>query len=193
MAKKSTNSGHLQTGHLVTVAEFAKHRGVSHGSVVAALRNKTIAYANATERLIDRELASELMDAANARAGKINTTGDDGSDLASTSARLNVARADREEAQAVIAQLKAAQMRGELIAVADLAPVLYSLARVLRERLMSSAQRLGPILAAEPRAVRCTLAIEREVGAALTEFAEGIPTALASVAKQTTAAAETGE
>jgi len=132
-----------------------------------------------------------LLDAAIARSGKNTGTGDDGSDLASTSARLNVARADREEAQAVIAQLKAAQMRGELIAVADLAPVLYGLARVLRERLMSSAQRLGPILAAEPRAVRCTLAIEREVGAALTEFAEGIPTALASVAKQTTAAAET--
>ena len=193
MAKKSTNPANIQPPAMMTVAEYAKHRGVSHGSVVAALRNRTIEYANGKDRLIDPRAADPLLDAAIARSGKNTGTGDDGSDLASTSARLNVARADREEAQAVIAQLKAAQMRGELIAVADLAPVLYSLARVLRERLMSSAQRLGPILAAEPRAVRCTLAIEREVGAALTEFAEGIPTALASVAKQTTAAAETGE
>jgi hypothetical protein len=191
MAKKSTNPANIQPPAMMTVAEFAKHRGVSHGSVVAALRNRTIEYANGKDRLIDPQAADPLLDAAIARSGKNTGTGDDGSDLASTSARLNVARADREEAQAVIAQLKAAQMRGELIAVADLAPVLYGLARVLRERLMSSAQRLGPILAAEPRAVRCTLAIEREVGAALTEFAEGIPTALASVAKQTTAAAET--
>ena len=178
MAKKVTNSGKLQNGHLMTVAEFAKHRGVSHGSVVAALRNKTIAYANATERLIDRDLASDLMDAANARAGKVDAS----DDLASTSARLNVARADREEGMAELAKLKAAQMRGELIAVADLQPVLFGLARVLRERLMTSAQRLGPVLAAEPRAVRCTLAIEREVGAALTEFVDTIPTALATIA-----------
>ena len=181
MAKKVTKPAELRAGHLMTVAEYAEHRGVSHGSVTAALRNKTIAYADAKNRLIDCQVADGLMDSALARSGRLAPKGGSG-DVEDATVRLTIAKADREEGMAELAQLKAAQMRGELIAVADLQPVLFGLARVLRERLMASAQRLGPVLAAEPRAVRCTLAIEREIGAALTEFADTIPTALATIA-----------
>lgn len=181
MAKKLNNNAGPASGQWMTVAEYAKHRGISHGSVVGALRNKTISYANANERLIDQPAADALMDAALARSGRLTPKGGSG-DVEDATVRLTIAKADREEGMAELAQLKAAQMRGELIAVADLQPVLFGLARVLRERLMASAQRLGPVLAAEPRAVRCTLAIEREIGAALTEFADTIPTALATIA-----------
>lgn len=180
MVKKVTKPAELRAGHLMTVAEYAEHRGVSHGSVTAALRNKTIAYADAKNRLIDCQVADSLMDSALARSGRLTPKGGSG-DVEDATVRLTIAKADREEGMAELAQLKAAQMRGELIAVADLQPVLFGLARVLRERLKASAQRLGPVLAAEPRAVRCTLAIEREIDAALTEFADNIPTALETI------------
>jgi len=100
------------------------------------------------------------------------------------STRLTKAKTEREEAEAEIKRLKAAQLRGELVRVDDLAQPLYALGRVLRERLQSMANRLGPVLAAEPRATRCSLAIQREVAAALDEFAAEIPRTIEQVAKR---------
>jgi len=170
---------------LLTLREYCEHKQVTHGALQQLLRDGVIRYANPVKRLLDPAECDQLIDAALARAGKARAAQDgDGGDLIAMSTRLTKAKTEREEAEAEIKRLKAAQLRGELVRVDDLAQPLYALGRVLRERLQSMANRLGPVLAAEPRATRCSLAIQREVAAALDEFAAEIPRTIEQVAKR---------
>ena len=170
---------------LLTLRQYCEHKQVTHGALQQLLRDGVIRYANPVKRLLDPAECDALIDAALARAGKQRAAQDgDGSDLIAMSTRLTKAKTEREEAEAEIKRLKAAQLRGDLVRVDDLAQPLYALGRVLRERLQAMADRLGPILAAEPRATRCSLAIQREVSAALDEFAAEIPRTIEQVAKR---------
>jgi len=193
MAKKASDKAELQTQQLVTAAELAERLGITRHNVLSYVSRKVIVYADVRKKLLDPVECETAIRTVQAMSGKTDqiiglagaqTDADSsGGGLQSMAERLTVARVQREEADAELKRLKAAQLRGELVAVSDLQDALVGLGRVLRERLLAIPPRLGPVLAAEPRAVRCSLAVQQEITAALAEFTDSIPTLIASVAK----------
>lgn len=193
MAKKASDTAQLQRPQLVTAAELAERLGITRHNVLSYVSRKVIVYADVRKKLLDPVACETAIRTVQAMSGKtdqiIGLSGaDDGADkpasgLQGMAERLTAARVQREEADAELKRLKAAQLRGELVAVADLQDALVGVGRVLRERLLAIPPRLGPVLAAEPRAVRCSLAVQQEIVAALAEFTDSIPTLIASVAK----------
>ena len=193
MAKKVSDKADLQTKQLVTAAELAERLGITRHNVLSYVSRKVIVYADVRKKLLDPVECETAIRTVQAMSGKTDqiiglagaqTDADStGGGLQSMAERLTVARVQREEADAELKRLKAAQLRGELVAVSDLQDALVGLGRVLRERLLAIPPRLGSVLAAEPRAVRCSLAVQQEITAALAEFTDSIPTLIASVAK----------
>lgn len=75
----------------------------------------------------------------------------------------HVAKTAREAAEAKIAQLKLAQMRGDLIDREQVRKAAFSVTRVVRDQLLALPSRVAPLLAAENSASACYDMLDREL------------------------------
>lgn len=87
------------------------------------------------------------------------------------------ARRRREAAEASIAELKEAELRGELVRRAAVEREMASRLVALRESLEALADRLGALVAAEPDAQACRRLLRDEHRTALASFATRIEAA----------------
>jgi hypothetical protein len=168
---------------LMTQAEYAKHRGVSAVAVhkaVAAGRISTI------DGKIDPAVAS-IQWAANTRAraptkrpeSPTQPPASESAPPAADDPAPGVkaddywdARSRRETAEAAIAEMKEAEMRGTLIR-ADAARAAWATkVTAARDALLQIPSRLAPVLAAEADMERVTELLEGELRAALLQLSD---------------------
>jgi hypothetical protein len=84
----------------------------------------------------------------------------------------HVAKTLREATEAKIAQLKLAELSGELIRVADVRSAYAKRAAGLREALLQLPSRLAPVMAAESDQARCYQLLEQELHEVLQQITE---------------------
>jgi hypothetical protein len=77
--------------------------------------------------------------------------------------RYHVAKTIREAAEAQIAKLRLAQMRGELIERAEVKRAAFAVLRTMRDQLLAVPARLAPLLAAEADPSACYALLDREL------------------------------
>lgn len=154
--------------NLITQAEYAKHRGVSEPAVSKAIKAGRIS-------LIDGKIdpvAADAQWARNSRARahvgtsqhqRVGADADDGPGAEDYWA----SRSRRENAEADIATMKAAEMRGELVRKADVDRASFEAARSLRDGIANCSKRLGATVAVLATPDECAGAIERELRALL--------------------------
>lgn len=144
---------------LMSQAEYARHRGCTDAAVTFAIRDGRIA-------LVDGKIDAVKADAE--WAARTDTTYQAGD----KSPTLAASRARKTAAEAQIAEMKAAQTRGELIEVASASRAWYSAARVLRERLLALPDRAGPALGLTAEQVT---GLRGELVRELTELSDTMP------------------
>lgn len=154
---------------LLTQAEYARHRKVSAVAVHKAVKAGRI---NLVNGKIDQEEADRLWKERSqsrprtlADGGKqadpppVSGADDEGGDP--TPADYFAERARRERAEADIAEMKAAQLRKELVPVADVERQWSGEAGRVREAFLQLADRLAPVLEMRPIGfIRQTLDVE---------------------------------
>jgi hypothetical protein len=79
-----------------------------------------------------------------------------------TGTGYDVSRAAREAAEASMAEMKLAEMRGMYLLKADVADAIFEIARALRDGLTNSARRIAAEVAAVTTAEECEDVIDRE-------------------------------
>lgn len=100
----------------------------------------------------------------------------DGSiDTSSAPVSYHVAKAMREAAEARMAQLKLAELRGELIRTEVVRAGMASILTSTRDRLMQLPARLAPVLAAETDQGKVHDLVRDEIHAALSQIANAGP------------------
>lgn len=122
----------------MTVAEFARHRSVSVGTVGKAVTSGRV------EKGPDGKIDVAKADAywhALTKAGSGR-----GADEQAGPPELAAARLRRELANADLAELKAGEIRGELVSTAIVQATWHAAARVLRERLLALPAQIAPLL-----------------------------------------------
>lgn len=141
----------------VTIADYAKHRGLSAQAVMNAINQGHIQAEKRGHRVWINKKQADI-DWANNRA----TRGD--KDGTSTYAK---ARAIREQATAELAVLKVAEEKRKLVRVETVEREGFEVARSIRNALLNIPQKIAPEVAAEvdPHAVE--LIIQREIVQAL--------------------------
>ena len=87
-----------------------------------------------------------------------------------TATSYHVAKTLREAAEARIAQLKLAELKGELIRVDAIRSALSSVISAAREALLQIPARLAPVVAAESDPAAVHQAIDKEIHAALAQL-----------------------
>jgi hypothetical protein len=85
---------------------------------------------------------------------------------------FHIAKTLREAAEAQIARLKLAEMRGKFLIKEDFERYLYNAGRMLRDTLSNCARRVGAEVAGLSTAEECEAVIDREHRAALASFAQ---------------------
>lgn len=168
---------------LITQAEYARRRGVDPTTVRDAIRAGRIS-------LIDGRIDPAVADvqwARNTRA-RVKTAppagapagghGGAGHSAAGTDRAGEpltaggesdywVSRASRERAEAAIAELKLAEMQGDLVRAADVRREVGQQASALREALLQIDARLAPLVAIESDVSRCQALIREELRSVL--------------------------
>jgi phage terminase Nu1 subunit (DNA packaging protein) len=89
-------------------------------------------------------------------------------------------RARREAAEAEMAEMKQAEMQGALIRTEAVRSAWAAKITVARDALLQIPARVGPLVAAEPDLVACTLILENAIHAALTQLSSGSDLSVAS-------------
>jgi hypothetical protein len=84
----------------------------------------------------------------------------------------HVAKTLREAAEAQIARLKLAEMKGQFLVKADFERHLFNAGRMLRDTLTNCARRIGAEVSGLATAEECEAVIDREHRAALASFAQ---------------------
>lgn len=146
---------------LMSQAEYARHRGCTEAAVTFAVRDGRIT-------LIDGKIDAVKADAE--WAARTDTTYQSGD----KSPTLAASRARKTAAEAQIAEMKAAQTRGELVEVASASRAWYSAARVLRERLLALPDHAGPALGLTAEQVT---GLRGELVRVLTDLSDTMPEA----------------
>ena len=162
-------SAQSTSAHKVRQAELARMLGVTRQSINELVKRGAIPID--ADGLIDVELAKAALLArvhpgAKTIAGT-TTPADkpakeptDQTDDAGTS--YHVAKTLREAAEAQIARLKLAEMRGEVVKKTEVDRAAFDAARALRDGLTNCARRLGATVAVLTTPDECAAAIERE-------------------------------
>jgi len=167
--------------HLITQAEYARRRGVAKSAVAKAVSEQRISLINGK---IDPAVADiQWAHNTRARADSGRSTTDLISTPGATSAPLTAQtppdqaaassgaasepgyakfRARREEADAQIAEMTAAKMRGAMLMREDVDRAMFEIGRDLRDRLTSCGRRIASEVAAISTAEACETVIERE-------------------------------
>ena len=172
--------------NLMTMAEYARHRGCSRVAVGKAVKAGRISLVNG---LIDRTVA-DIQWLANSRARAsasqpgqlpLQATGDvqppaqasagggggDEQGPAPRDADYMVSRTRRETAEAELAELKLAEQYGQLIRVDAVKAAVASVFSAARDALLQIPARLGPQLAAESDASKAQTMLHSEIHQAL--------------------------
>lgn len=170
---------------LLTQAEYArsrKERGLPGGSREAVRRavDEGRISAFGSDKLVDQQLADAQWErntrarvsqgAAPAQAGLALAAdpGSAGVDAGQAPARAAADpsymqfRARREEADAQIAEMNAAKMRGAMLMREDVDRAMFEIGRELRDRLTACARRVASEVAALGTAEACEAVIDRE-------------------------------
>ena len=173
----------------MTQKEYARHRGCSPVSVHKAIRAGRIS-------LIDGKIDPAVADiqwAANSRARAparkavdlvaVSTSSPSPGDAAPPDAAVSPpadgnpndywdARSRRETAEAAIAEMKEAEMRGTLIRADSVRTSWANKISTARDALLQIPHRLAPVLAAETEIERVAELIEAELRQALLQLSE---------------------
>ncbi len=162
---------------LMTQSEYAKHRGVSRVAVHHAIRDSRI-------MLIDGKIDPNVADiqwAANTRA-RVRNAGSDPAPIAPLPAGPIVAgdaeprisyeeaRRRRELAEASIAEMKQAELSGDLIRTDAVRAAWAGKITSTRDALLQIPARLSPQLAAESDLVAVTALLEGEIRMVLSDL-----------------------
>lgn len=159
--------------NLITLADYAKHRGCSKAAVTKAAQAGRIT-------LIEGKIDPLIADAqwkANSRARMPARAGRDEEGLPAAPPPTGAAapavddywqsRGRREAAEAESAELKVAELRGELIRVSAVETVWSASLAATREHLLQVRARLAPLLAAESDVFKIEQLLDAEHNQAL--------------------------
>ena len=168
--------------NLLTQAEYArsrKERGLPGGSREAVRKavDEGRVSAFGPDKLLDRALADSQwerntrtrMSQTSALAGQLGI--DAAPDQAPTMPDPGTSKADpgymqfrsrREEADAQIAEMNAAKMRGTMLMRADVDRAMFEIGREIRDRLAACARRIASEVASIQTAEACESVVDRE-------------------------------
>lgn len=160
--------------NLITMAAYARHRGVSKVAVGKAVKAGRISLVNG---LIDPVVA-DMQWKANSRA-RASQSGGDQLPLDAPAAPEEPAKVDdymynrnrREAAEAERAELSLAEDKGQLIRVDAVKAAVASVFSATRDALLQIPARLGPQLAAESDPAAAQTMLHAEIHQALQQLA----------------------
>lgn len=156
--------------NLTSVAKWAESLGISRQQGYAAVKRCSIAV---TDGMVDAEYASilyhrhtrprangkrVLAQAAPASAPAAAA----GTDEHGSIPNYDESRAKREAAEASIAEMKEAEMRGKYLLKTDVEAVAFEVARAMRDGLTNCAKRIASDVAGIDNADGCAEVIDRE-------------------------------
>lgn len=153
--------------NLMTQADYAAHRGCSGVAVFKAVKAGRIS-------LIDGKIDATVADiqwSANTRVRASNRKPKadpeqmqtEGRDVASAPVEdYLVSRSRREAAEASIAEMKEAEMKGKYLLKTEVASAAFSMARSMRDGLTNCALRIAAEVAGINNAKDCESVIDRE-------------------------------
>ena len=162
----------------VTVAEYAKRKGIRENAVREQIRNGSIpAIKHGRSWMIHQK----VMDAMNHPRAKgpsdaelIKSESVDGSEddqaFDQHTSPLTQAKTAKERAMAEIKRLEALEKRGELVSVIKVQHQAFELARRVRDALLLIPQNISPEIACETDPAQCELILERELRRALEDL-----------------------
>lgn len=164
---------------LVTFSEFAKLKGCSRGAVTAAVKTDRIGAAVVIEdgrKMLDRDLAFELWDkntkpTHNAKV-EIDQTVDDDEIPPENIPDLNQSRAAREFYLAELARLQVEEAKQKLLPADKVKRDAFSVARSVREAMMTLCDRLAHKIAAETDPIQVRKILEDEHRIALNSLCD---------------------
>lgn len=174
--------------NLTTIADWAKHVGISRQSAYDAVTRCAIPV---TDGKVDAEYATHLYQKntrgrANGNrpaplapgaqpAGAAGPGGPGGVEPpASKIPGYDSSRARREAAEAAKAELQLAELAGKYLVKTDVEAVTFEIARALRDGLNNSARRIAAEVAALDTAEACEEVIDRELTALLGSMAQSL-------------------
>jgi hypothetical protein len=139
--------------HLMTLTQYAKHRGCAKGSVGDAIKSGRIKDAvegTGRQRRILWKLADELW-LKNTKINNKNseTISPEDKEAQSITKTYNASRAAKEAMAAKLAEIKYKKEAGELVDREEMSKAAGDLARNLRDQILNLPDKLAPILAAE--------------------------------------------
>ncbi len=91
---------------------------------------------------------------------------------------FHIAKTLREAAEAQIARLKLAEMKGKFLIKDDFERYLFNASRMLRDTLTNCARRIGAEVSSLTTAEACEAVIDREHRAALASYAQQLRTTI---------------
>lgn len=147
----------------LTRADYARARGCDESAVRRAIRDGRISVLD--DGTIDPDRADAEW-AANTRGRATPTRAPEGPVEVPDYA---IARARREQAQAELAELKLAEERGALVRREAVRRMAFAVAREVRNRLLSTPQRLAPTLVGKSQ-----LDIQQAIAAELHDILEAM-------------------
>lgn len=159
------------TVQLVSKAAYARHRGCDEKAVRKAINEGRIS-------LIDGKIDPAVADiqwarntrarvSQSAQASQLQLDQDVDQDVAtaktsSAEPGYMAFRSRREEADAQIAEMKAAEMRGTMLMRQDVDRAMFEIGREIRDRLAACSKRIGAEVVAAQTAEACEAIVERE-------------------------------
>lgn len=165
-------------GLAVGISDYARHRRCTRKAVYDALRDGVIALD--TDGKIDVATADAAWSANRAPEppqlrGSRGASRDDGDeDTDDGGESRNAADTRRARAQADLAEIKAAEARGELVGAAQVERDAYEAARITRDRVMTVPARVTAIMRAAGSDAEARRLLEDELRSALRSAADEI-------------------
>jgi phage terminase Nu1 subunit (DNA packaging protein) len=169
--------------NLTTVAKWAETLGISRQQGYAAVKRCEIAL---TDGMVDTEYATILYHRHTRPRANGKRTADVVPPAADVGAIPNYdeSRAKREAAEASIAEMKEAEMRGKYLQKTEVDSAIFEIARAMRDGLTNCARRIAADVAGLPNAEDCEAVIDREHRALLESMAHRVTTKLGASADQ---------
>jgi hypothetical protein len=181
---------------LVSQAEYARMRGVAKSAVHKAVTEKRISLIDGKIDPAVADIQWERNTRARVDSGRASTAdtlplpgaasppsapaANDGATQLAAEPGYMQFRARREEADAQIAEMNAAKMRGAMLMRDDVDRALFEIGRELRDRLTSCGRRIASEVANLATAEACEAVIDREHRIVLELLATGLREKLGS-------------
>jgi hypothetical protein len=145
----------------LTIAEWAKTLGISRQQGYAAIERCGI---TVTDGKVDPEYATILYHRHTRARANANQAAPQSPppSIIGDAGDYQAARARREAAEASIAEMKEAEMRGKYLLKSDVDSAIFEIARAVRDGLTNCARRIAAEVAAINTAPECEAIIDRE-------------------------------